>query len=250
MGLTRDDRVELAPNVPGWDRLVLPPALYESFPDLPLVIGNDVKVATLAELRWGALAGVDCGAYLNLGTGVAAGLVANGAVFEGAHGASGEIGYWLLTPADPADPRTDAAPTEEAYGGRGVSARLLHELGRPVDVDELTEMAEHDETARALLHELWNGIATTAANLATAWDPEVLALGGGYLRAATPLLDHVTSVVQRSVPFPPTVRRAHFEADASLFGAVALAFRELVDDPRRPSADSFATSSLSQRRMA
>ena len=59
-----------------------------------------MKAAAAAELRWGALAGCDPGIYLNLGTGLAAAIVAGGTVISGAHGASGEIGYNLRTAAD------------------------------------------------------------------------------------------------------------------------------------------------------
>ncbi len=232
MGLTRDDHVELAPNVPGWDQLALPAALRDAFPDLPIAIGNDVKVATLAELRWGALAGVETGAYLNLGTGVAAGLVIAGDIVEGAHGAAGEIGYWLGAPLDsPVPVATGAAPAEEALGGRGVAGRAAELFGTPFDVVELIEMAHHDERARQLLDDVWAGIAAVAANLAIVWDPEILVLGGGYLRSASPLLERVAATVAATTPFPPAVMRAHFEADASLHGAVALAYRQIVDRP-------------------
>ena len=72
MGLTRVDRVDLAPNVPGWEGLKIPAAIATAFPALPAAFGNDVKLAALAELTWGALADVSSGVYLNLGTGIAA----------------------------------------------------------------------------------------------------------------------------------------------------------------------------------
>ena len=67
------------------------------------MIDNDVNAAAAAELRWGALRGVDIGLYVNLGTGLAAALVVGGRVVPGAHGAAGEIGYLLVDPA--ASPR-------------------------------------------------------------------------------------------------------------------------------------------------
>ena len=52
MGITRVDRVDLAPNVPGWERLKIPAAIATAFPGLPAAFGNDVKLAALAELVW------------------------------------------------------------------------------------------------------------------------------------------------------------------------------------------------------
>src|SRR3954447_11794965 len=94
-GIVRTDGVLLAPNVPGWGALALPTALGEGLGIDRIALGNDVKAAALAEVRWGSLAGADPGVLLQLGTGVAAGIVVGGDVLDGAHGAAGEIGYNL-----------------------------------------------------------------------------------------------------------------------------------------------------------
>ncbi|MGO9582027.1 MAG: ROK family protein [Acidimicrobiales bacterium] len=227
MGLTRVDRVDLAPNVPGWEHLAIPAAIERAFPALPAAFGNDVKLAALAELMWGALAGVACGVYLNLGTGIAATLVAGGQVVEGAHGAAGEIGYWLTdgsaTPRMAAD---GAVPTEEALGGRGVAHQAAALFGRPVEVAELVARAEDDQRAEVLLQRVWDQIGALAANLAIVCDPDVLVLGGGYVRSGRFPIDAIARLVARATPYPPRVVRARFAADASLHGAVAVALRD------------------------
>jgi len=226
MGLTRSDHVDLAPNVPGWKDLAIPAMIDKAFPALPAAFGNDVKLAALAELTWGALAKVAHGVYLNLGTGIAATLVVDGQVVDGAHGAAGEIGYWLTGSAMPQAAAQGAAPTEEALGGRGVSNRAAAIFGRPVEVAELLSRAADDRRAEALLQHLWSEIATLVANLAIAFDPEVLALGGGYVRSDRFPIEDITRFVSRTVPYPPKVVRARFMGDASLHGAVAVALRD------------------------
>jgi len=229
MGLTRVDRVDLAPNVPGWERLAIPGVIGEAFPGLPAAFGNDVKLAALAELTWGALAGVGCGVYLNLGTGIAATLVVDGRIVEGAHGAAGEVGYWLTdgsaTPRMAAD---GAVPTEEALGGRGVARQSAALFGRSVEVAELVTLAEADKSAEMLLEGLWDAIGTLVANLAIVCDPEVFVLGGGYVRSDRFPIDVIARFLERAVPYPPRVVRARFEGDASLHGAVAVALRDCL----------------------
>ena len=100
LGIPYDDRVELAPTFPGWGEIAFGQLVRDAFPGVPVRLGTDVKAAAAAELRWGALADCDPGIYLNLGTGLAAAIVAGGTVISGAHGASGEIGYNLRTAAD------------------------------------------------------------------------------------------------------------------------------------------------------
>jgi glucokinase len=240
MGLTRVDRVDLAPNVPGWADLAIPAVIGKAFPALPLAFGNDVKLAALAELTWGALADVACGVYLNLGTGVAAALVVDGRVVEGAHGAAGEIGYWLTDgSATPRMAANGAAPTEESLGGRGVARRTGARIGPPVEVAELIARAEDDQRAEALLQQVWDQIATLAANLAIVCDPQVLALGGGYVRSDRFPIDAIARLVARAVPYPPEVVRARFAGDASLHGAVAVALRDCLGgaSPRAGAAE-------------
>ncbi len=235
MGLTRPTHVDLAPNVPEWANLTIPATLGKAFPGLPVTIDNDVKAATLAEMTWGALVGVDCGIYLNLGTGVAAGIVVGGMLVRGEHGAAGEIGY--LLPYGRREPKMAAqghAPVEELLGGRGVGERLTDLVGRPTGVSEFVERSHRDDSARQVLDNVWEGIAVMAANLCIALDPAVLVVGGGYVKATTPLLDRLRELVREAVPYPPEVVRAHFGGDASLRGAAALALNAacpLTADP-------------------
>jgi glucokinase len=223
MGITRTDGVALAPSVPGWAQLRIPARLREAFDGLPVTVINDVKAATLAELAWGALRGVSEGLYLNLGTGVAAGIIAGGTLLGGAHGAAGEFGYLVPTVAE-LGLTPGSAPVEERIGGRWAAEAATRELGVPVTVAELFHVAQHDLRARAVLDRLLDEIGLWAGNLAVITDPEVLVLGGGLMHSASPVLDRVSELVTRIVPFPPRVVTARFGAAAALAGAGAAAY--------------------------
>lgn len=230
MGITRPSHVELSPNVPGWEHLAIREAVSAAFPGQPVAIGNDVKVAALAEMTWGALHGVCDGVYLNLGTGIAAGLVAGGRLMGGAHGAAGEIGYSLFRGRpEPRMAADGAVPLEEWYGGAGV-ARRLAETDLPGSVAELVAHAD-DPAAQEFLEELWTGIATAAANLCIVTDPSVLVVGGGYVRGDSGLLSRLRELVTRAVPYPPEVVPARFGGDASLRGAIATALAAAQGGP-------------------
>jgi len=226
MGITHEDRVELAPNVPGWLDLRLPQRFRESFAPAPVAVGNDVKAAALAELKWGALRDVDSGIYVNLGTGVAATLVIAGRIVEGAHGAAGEIGYWLRSRAPAAGAREGRAPLEEYIGGAGTTARARGEFGVVGGVADL--VTRNDSAARAFLADLYDEIALHVTNLVIALDPQRVVLGGGYTRTPEQLFAAVRARLKRYVPYPPQVRLAHFRADAGIAGAIALAQQALV----------------------
>jgi len=223
MGVTHDEHVDLAPNVPGWDRLALPAMLAAAFGPAPVAIANDVKAAAQAELEWGELHGVDTGIYLNLGTGIAAALVVGGAVVDGAHGAAGEIGYWARSRGDEWGAAAGHAPLEEYVGGSGALLRARAELGIEGGVAAL--MHRDDPAARAFLDDLYAETALHTANLVVALDPERVVVGGGFTRSSAMALEVIKGRIEKFVPYPPEVRRAAFGAEAGTAGAVALAIR-------------------------
>jgi glucokinase len=220
-GVLRGDRVRLAPNVPGWDGLALPELLRTEFGDAPVAIDNDVNAGAAAELRWGALRGVDVGLYVNLGTGLAAALVAGGKLLPGSHGAAGEIGY--LRDSDDASWFADGhAPLEESVSGGALAERGSKLLGRPVTAAELFTLRGEPGVA-GLLDSALATLSRTIANLCVVFDPERVVLGGGMMGAAEHIMPLVAGAVRRTVPFPPVLSPARFVDDAPLIGAVALA---------------------------
>jgi glucokinase len=220
-GVVRGDVIRLAPNVPGWEGMALPRLLRDAFGDVPVAIDNDVKAGATAELRWGALRGVDAGLYLNLGTGLAAALIAGGKVVAGAHGAAGEIAYLRDTAAAPtfADGH---APLEEAVSGSALARRGSALLGREVTAAELFDLHAEPGVGR-LLDEALDVLSRTVANLCIALDPQRVVIGGGLMGAAAHILPRVAAALDRSVPFPPELATASFVDDAPLVGALAMA---------------------------
>lgn len=240
MGITAADCVRLAPTVDGWEELRIPAQVHAALPGIPVAIGNDVRAGTLAEIRWGVLRGISEAIYLNLGTGVGAGLVTGGQVLTGAHGAAGEIGYLLRGPQDLAGRRPGSGPLEQAVSGKAILRRTAAELGRPLGFGQLAEAAGADPAANALLREVMADVQVAVANLALTFDPEVLVVGGGFARSPAPLIAGLRAAVQQAVPFPPSILASRFSGDAALHGAIALALDAAASGPadRRPSANA------------
>jgi glucokinase len=225
MGITFDDRVLMAPNVPGWDRLALPAQIRRAFSLDTVRVENDVKAAAFAELRWGALAGVETGLYVNLGTGIAATLVVNGQIVYGSHGAAGEIAYNLRHLHDEQGFALGRAPLEEFVGGGAIDERVRLRFGTETNVGEVFNRATTspiDGEARAFVEATLTEIAFHLTNLTIALDPEVVVIGGGLMRSKALILPRLAEHIKRFAPFPPPVEEAHFSRDAGLMGAIAL----------------------------
>ncbi len=63
---------------------------------LPVSMDNDANLAALAEHRHGAARGATNVVLLTLGTGIGGGLIINGELYRGSHGAGAELGHMVL----------------------------------------------------------------------------------------------------------------------------------------------------------
>jgi glucokinase len=223
MGITLEDQVLMAPNVPGWKRLALPSLMRQAFSLDSIRIENDVKAAASAELRWGALTGIDTGLYLNLGTGIAATLVMNGRIMRGAHGAAGEIAYNLRQLHDEQGFSSGMAPLEEFVGGGAIAKRVRLQFGEVATVEEIFRASRSEPEAIAFVEATLAEMAFHLTNLTIALDPECIVIGGGLMRSKERILPRLTAYIKRFVPFPPLVKEAYFLHNAGLMGAIALA---------------------------
>ncbi len=227
-GIVLKDRIALAPNVPGWEDLPLQEVMQEELGIGAVAVGNDVKAAGLAELRWGALNGADPGVFLSLGTGVAAAVLVGGQVLAGAHGAAGELGYSLCGKSDGRAFADGRAPLEESAGGRFIGIRASRMLHRTVTAAEA--FAATDGGVRALVDDALDELGVHVANMAIILDPERIALGGGLMGSSRRILAALERRLSAAVPFPPPLLCARFLHDAALRGAIALALPATAGD--------------------
>jgi glucokinase len=88
------------PNLPLWDNFSICEILSEHF-GAPSKLQNDANACALAEHRLGAGRGVDNMVFLTFGTGLGAGLIIGGKLYEGANGNAGELGHIRLAECGP-----------------------------------------------------------------------------------------------------------------------------------------------------
>ena len=225
IGVVDGEHLRLVPTIQGWDQVNLRQALQAVFPAVPVLIENDVKSATYAEVLNGALKGTSAGLYLNLGTGIATGLSLGDQVIRGSHGAAGEVGYLLLDPTSPAGFATNHAPLEEATGGQGIGQQLTALTGRPTTAKDMWTADQLTAPVQDFKDQLLARWAFYLANLCITWDPAVVAVGGGMQAAYAQIAPALTTKLVQSVPFPPVLKPAFYRQNASLNGIALLTQR-------------------------
>jgi glucokinase len=248
-GIPHDDRVELAPAITGWEELALGRELREAFDGAVLRMATDAKAAAAAELRWGALRGCDPGIYLNLGTGLAAAIVAGGTVITGFNGAAGEFGYNLRGVGDVGRDLSQRTMLEEMVSGLALARRAGGQPGRPpgVTAADVFSAGPGDAEYSRLIDEFASELAYHLVNLAILINPVRIAAGGGLVRSWDRIAPRLESALQAGPPFPPELVVGQFPYDAPLLGAVALAIDAATGRPEPGSADGTQVGHISER---
>ena len=83
------------PNLPGWNHIPVTDILARRL-RVPVRIQNDANACALAEWRFGAGRGFNNVIFLTFGTGLGAGLILDGRLYEGTNGMAGEVGHIRL----------------------------------------------------------------------------------------------------------------------------------------------------------
>ena len=170
----------------------------------PVKAGNDANVAALGESWVGGGEGCDNMVLATLGTGVGGGIIIDGKIVSGVHGAGGEIGHMVLNKDETVPCGCGKYGCAEQYcSATGIVNTALRHLNRSVypsslrDIPKLTckdvfAAAENgDVVAREILERVYSHIAEFVSDVCCVIDPEVVVIGGGVSKAGQPLLDGI-----------------------------------------------------------
>ncbi|MEX1078076.1 MAG: ROK family protein [Homoserinimonas sp.] len=197
-------------------------------------VENDVNAAALGVYKRLADETTHSMAYLNLGTGLAAGLVLDGRLWRGSRGAAGEIGHIPIDPNGPPCPCGQRGCIEVLASGSAVARQWPGADARPVQ--ELFEAAERGEPkAIEVRHGLVNNIAAAVRILVLTIDVDTVVLGGGISSLGDQLRTAVGEVLEEwsaaspflaSLELAPRVRLAPTDYPSAAVGAALVGIAE------------------------
>lgn len=233
--LSHDGRtVSYASNIDQFEPFDFHTPFADAF-HVPVVLDNNVNLAAMGE-RWrGVARELNTFAVVAVGAGIGAGIVHEGRVMRGAHGAAGEVAF---LPPFGKRRKVDARAHDEAGG-----LNLLHDArlrrgwtgGPPATVEDLFRRAAAGEKpAVVLVEEECARIASVVASICAVIDPETVVLTGG-VGDNDQLIERAALLAESMIPFPPSVIRSGLGDRASVIGAVYLAAQsarlELMEVP-------------------
>ena len=205
---------------------------------LTVKVGNDANVAALGELWQGGAKGCTDAVMVTLGTGVGGGVIVDGKIVAGFHGAGGEIGHITVNPDEIEACNCGQYGCLEQYASAtGIVRMAKRKLAKTDDAtvlrnyepltakDIFDEAKNGDEVAKELVDELGLILGSALSNLAVVANPEVIVIGGGVSKAGAILIDTVAEHFKANAFY--ALKDTRFELatlgnDAGIYGCVAM----------------------------
>ncbi len=226
--VSRDRRTVLrSMHVAAWDGFDLPARLSATF-GLPAFMDNDGNAAALGEWRFGAGRGTRDMLYVQVSTGVGAGIIADGRVYRGG-GLAAEFGHLTVLPDGPECTCGKRGCVESLAAGWAIARDGRAAFGDAAAMDAaqvVAAAAAGDGRGQAILDRAFTYLALGIANAVILLDPEVVVLGGGLARAEAALRRVVEPALTRFLP--PIFRNrarlmfSHLAGAETLVGAALL----------------------------
>lgn len=253
-----EGELKLAPNL-DIDISRYEKMLKAVFPNAKICVLNDSNAAVLGDKWAGTAAELPVKNYMliMLGTGIGGGVVIEGELFMGAHGATGELGHVCVEPHEGRPCKCGKSGCLERYAsskGIAVTAQEIfeHELSRcdlerKTGIDEATwtrgrssaleayphskevfeAAAAGDRIANLAMHSFTDYLARGLSYVSSIIDPEVFILGGGVTGSADVFMDELHKRYRNyalSVCKDTPIMVSKLAYDCGIYGAAYYAF--------------------------
>lgn len=185
-----------APNLDCYD-LNIREHLTSHF-NLPVYLGNDVEIAAMGEMMFGAAKGCDDFVCIFVGTGVGSSIVKNGKIIHGATGTAGEIGH-MIVDLNGRQCACGAHGCLEAYASRSAIEKRIEgalrkgrhsvildylESGKSISSSMIQKSIERDdELVIQCVTEASEYLSGGIASIINFINPKLIILGGGLIEA-------------------------------------------------------------------
>lgn len=227
--------VQQTANV-GWGYKEVTRELSELLDGMRVEAGNDANVAAMGEMWLGAGRGEKNLVMVTLGTGVGGGVIVDGRMIVGHHGAGGEIGHICVNREEEDACGCGLHGCLEQYASATGIAKLARKAlsgeheetvlhGEPSAKDVFDAVKAGDALATRIADEFGRYLGGALASIAVVADPAVFVIGGGVSKAGPVLIPFVEKAFREKAFFAnkdTKIVLAELGNDAGICGAARL----------------------------
>ena len=229
-GPVLDSRVVpiICANLGGWGERNVSAQLSGLLDGMKVLVGNDANVAALGEIWMGTAKGCRSAVMVTLGTGVGGGVIVNGKVIDGTHGAGGEIGHITVNRHETAACGCGKHGCLEQYSSATGVVRCMKKLldenpdadcvlrGKDFEAKDVFDAARSgDALAAREVDKMTDTLGMALASIASTTDPEMFLIGGGVARAGDVLFDPLVEHFKTYASSPAARRPSRPQASAT-----------------------------------
>lgn len=209
--------------------------------NLPCYIENDANCAAIGENVCGVAYGSKSLIYITIGTGVGAGIIINGKVFDGSFGGGGEAGHMVIV-AEGEECTCGRKGCWEAYAsasalrreGRIAAAKYpnskIYDLVdgniKLIDAKTVFDAADlGDEIALEIIDKYIKYLGIGLVNLVNIFQPEAIIIGGGVCAQGDKVIKPLVKILNEKVygkELKTKISIATLGNDAGIVGAAML----------------------------
>ncbi len=210
----------------------------EMLTGLKVCAANDANAAALGEVWQGSAAGYDSIIFVTLGTGIGGGIIVDGHIVTGAHGAAGEIGHAHVNHDEQEFCNCGNQGCLEQVASAPGLVRLAREALEETDEASLLRQRDHltakdvldvyqegDQIAAGVVEQYADYLGSALSSFVVVVDPDAILIGGGVSRAGEPLIRAITRYYRKyafSLCKNIPVLLAQLGNDAGIYGAARL----------------------------
>jgi len=219
--------------------------LIEEETGINTYLQNDANTAALGEKVFGAGKEADDLLYITISTGVGGGIIINGKIYYGHTGNAGEIGHMTVDPTGPQCGCGNYGCLESFSSGTAIKnmakkaiendeSTLIKKLARDKKLSAklVAKAAEKgDQKALDIFAKAGYYLGIGIANLVNIFNPEMIILGGGVMKAKGYFLDRAKEEFKKRALKAPAdivkIKEAVLEDEIGVKGAIAVAMQKV-----------------------
>lgn len=235
-----------APNIEGWEEYPLLDSARGESAGLPVIIDSDRACSVFGEKWKGSAAGCRNMVFLAIGTGIGAGILADGKLIRGRDDIAGAIGWMSVERSF--DRKYSSCGCFEYYAsGDGLARAVKDSLSKDssyagalkklppekiTSFDVFSAYDSGDSLAKDVIRNSIESWGMAVANIISILNPEKVILGGGLFGPAVKFIPDIIKEARKWAQ-PVAIRRAEIlasqlGADAAIYGAAFLALRNMM----------------------
>lgn len=217
-----------------WTDLKLKKVLTDIY-HVPVIMKNDISMAALGEKHYGLGKAYDDLMFVSAGSGVGAGLIINGSLFQGKRNFAGEIGFTRINGiSNPTLEESISTPIllEKIQSdiNNGQKTLLTRSQIKNLKISDIKNaISSGDNYLKNIIKDAGRLLGNAVSNISLVMDLESVIIGGVLSEVSDVFIEGVDETVTEMMPFKTKVYKSKLGQVAGIYGLLVVAKELLLE---------------------